>query len=189
MRVGEFAGPGDIEPAKLAAAVFFDLVDGVDPDDLVRFLVERIELPLDEAQALVGNENGRLQATMHGIADRLEERRERPEMIVADLVEQGWPAAMARPFVGRMQQELAQLARTTAGRDQLLAKARRGMQFGILWFAGGAFATWITGYAAEHGNGSYQLLAWGPIIYGMVLFGYSAFRWCRFKLAAAPTLT
>ena len=63
------------------------------------------------------------------------------------------------------------------------------MLYGLLWFAGGAFATWITGYAAEQGNGSYQLLAWGPIIYGLVSFAWFAFRWGRYKFGGAPTLT
>jgi len=187
MRVDRFAEPGDIEPAELASAVFFDLGEGVDPETLVRFLGERVELPLEEAQAIVGKENGRLQDRMHWVADQLEQQRQRPPAIADTLVEQDWPAALAAAFVDRTQRELSLLAQSAAGRDQLMAKSRRGMLFGLLWFAGGAFATWISQYAVEHGFGSYLLLAWGPIIFGVVLFAHSAFRWCRHRFARTLT--
>ncbi len=69
MHVEKFANPGDIDPGSLASAVFFDLVEGADPERLVRFLVDQVELPTDDAQTIVGSENGRLQHQMHWVAD------------------------------------------------------------------------------------------------------------------------
>lgn len=185
MRIEKFAEPGDIDPAELASAIYFDLVEGAAPETLVRFLNERVELPLEESQSLVGQQNARLEERMHATADVLLEQRERPADVISGLIAQGWQRPLAESFVARIQADLEQLARTSAGRDQLLAKSRRGMWIGLAWFAGGALATWFTGYSAEHGNGSYQLLAWGPIAYGIALFGTSAFRWCRYRLSGS----
>ncbi len=70
-----------------------------------------------------------------------------------------------------------------------MAKSRRGRLFGVLWLAGGIFATWFIGHAARHGDANYRLLAWGPIIFGMVLFGHSAYRWCRYKVGGVLVRT
>jgi hypothetical protein len=188
MRVAKFSEPGDIDPSELASAVFFDLVEGVDPEELVRFLADRVELPLAEAQTIVGRENARVQERMHWVVEQ-GEQRERPAAIANRLIEQGWPGPLARGFVERVALELETLAKSSTGREQLMGVERRRMLYGLLWFGGGVFATWITGYSAEHGDGNYQLLAWGPILFGLIQFLHAAFRWCRYKFQDGPTLT
>jgi hypothetical protein len=184
MRLEKFVGTQELVLDELVDAVLLELAEGAEPDSLAQFLIEKVELPRDEAEAIVGWQNARLPERMHFIADRLEQR-DRPADLAGGLVDEGWPFDLARDFVARTQRGLVELARTPAGRDQLLAKSRRRMLYGIAWFSGGVFATWLTQYAAEHGNGSYVLLAWGPIIYGLVLFGYSAFQWCRYAVRRA----
>lgn len=187
MRIEKFAEPGEIDATELGSAIYFDLAEGADPAELIRFLNERVELPLEDCQQLVGQRNAMLEEQMHVVADALVEQRERPAELIGRLAAQGWPDALAEAFVGRVQRDLEQLAQTSAGREQLMAKARRGMWIGLAWFAGGAFATWFTGYSAEHGNGSYQLLAFGPILFGLALFGTSAVRWCRYRFSGSQT--
>ncbi len=181
-RLDKFVGSDDLVIEELVESVFLELVSGANPETLVKFLTESVELPVDESAAIVGEQNARLQDRMHHIADRLEQR-DRPESLAGQLVDDGWPGDLAREFVARMGLELKQLANNPEGREQLLAKSRRRMLYGVAWFAGGAFATWFTQYSADHGNNQYVLLAWGPILYGLILFAHSAFQWGRYKLA------
>jgi hypothetical protein len=182
MGLERFFGAQDIDLPQLRHAVHLELAAGGDPQPLADELVVKLDLPREEAEAIVGGENARLQESMHRVADRLE-MRDRPEDLARQLGDDGWPEELARGFVARIQQDLKSLAKDPAGNEQLLAKARRRMGFGVLWFAGGAFATWFSQYSAEHGGSNqYVLLAWGPIIYGLVLFGHAAFQWTRYKL-------
>jgi hypothetical protein len=183
-RLQKFVGPDDLVIEDLIEAVFLELASGVDPTMLVRFLTEKVELPAEDAAALVGDQNARLQERMHAIADRLEQR-DRPAELAGQLIDEGWPKDLAHAFVAQTGLELKQLAKDPEGRKQLLAKTRRRMFFGLAWFGGGALATWFTHYSADHGNNQYVLLAWGPILYGIILFAHSAFQWCRYKLAPA----
>jgi hypothetical protein len=178
MRVEQFAGPGDIELAELASAVFFDLVEGADPGELVRFLTDKVELPPAEATEIVGQENAKLQELMLQVAERLE-RNARPVDIAGDLVDRDWSRVLANSFVTRMQQDLGRLAQTAAGRDQLLAASRRRMLFGLLWFGGGVLVTWFTQYAAQEHGGGHALIAWGAVVYGLALLGMGAYQWFR----------
>jgi hypothetical protein len=181
-RLQKFVGSDDLVIDELTDVVFLELAGGADPATLVWFLTEKAELPAEESAALVGNQNARLQEKMHFIADRLEQR-DRPAELAGQLIDEGWPKDLAHAFVAQTGLDLKQLAKDPEGRKQLLSKSRRRMVFGLAWFAGGALATWFTQYSADHGNNEYVLLAWGPIIYGIVLFAHSAFQWGRYKLA------
>jgi hypothetical protein len=180
-RLGKFVGTDDLAIDELNEAVHLELASGGDPAALAAFLTERVQLPAEEAAALVGNQNARLQERMHFIADRLEER-DRPAELAGQLIDEGWPEDLAHAFVARISQELVQLANDPEGRKQLLSKSRRRMLSGLAWFGGGALVTWFTQFAADHGNSEYAVLAWGPIIYGIVLFTHAAIQWCRYSL-------
>ena len=187
MGLESFIGTQDLDVNELESAVFLELAAGAEPQALADNLVVKIDVPREAAEAIVGNQNARLQETMHHIADRLE-MRDRPKDLESQLVDDGWPDELAKSFVAKIAQDLQGLAKDPGGNSQLLAKSRRRMLFGILWFAGGLFATWVTQYSAEHGGGnSYTLLAWGPILYGLVLFGHAALQWCRYKITRVDT--
>jgi hypothetical protein len=181
MRVEQFAAPGDIEPAALVDAAFFDLAEGAEPAALVRCLIERVDLPPAEAQDIVGQQNGRLQALMLSIAERLESQHEVGD-IVDDLVGRDWPGPLALGFVARVRDELRKLAQTAAGRDQLMAAARRRMLFGFALFGGGLAVSWFTQYEAARNGGGYAVIAWGAVLYGIALFGIGAYRWLRYRV-------
>jgi hypothetical protein len=187
MGLEKFIGTEELDVSELEAAVYLELAAGAEPRALADNLVVKIDVPREDAEAMVGNQNARLQETMHHIADRLE-MRDRSKDLESQLVEDGWPDDLAKSFVAKIAQELQGLAQDPGGNPQLLAKSRRRMLFGLLWFAGGSFATWFTQYSAEHGGGNtYALLAWGPILYGLVLFVHAALQWCRYKLTRVDT--
>ena len=180
MRVTQFVGPDELDPVELGDSVHLDLAEGADPGELIRILTEQVELPPEEAQEIVGQQNAKLQEMMHYVAERLE-RSDRTIDIIDGLVELNWPRTLAREFVARVQQELGHLARTDEGRGQLLAASRRRMLFGLAWFGGGIFVTWFTQYSAETRGGGYAVIAWGAILYGFALFCMGAYRWIRHK--------
>jgi hypothetical protein len=188
MRLEAFVGPGDIDPEQLSDAVFAELVDGADPQQIVHFLTGRVELPHDEAIELVGQINAGLQERMQVVAGRLDER-ERPETLIRELVEVGWSEAQAARFVGRTREELAGLSDSAEGLDQLLAKTRRRFIAGLLWFAAGVAVTAFTQFDAERRGGGYALLAYGPILYGIILAGHSAIRWMKHKYRRSKIAT
>ncbi len=186
MRLTRFVGSGDIDPEELTGAVFAELIDGADPGDLVRFLTRDVELPRDEAEELVGQLNARLQDTMQYVAGRLDER-ERPAELIDGLVADGWSKEQAARFVEHTRQELTRLSTSAEGLDQLLARSRRRMIAGIIWFAAGLAITAFTQFDAESRGGGYALVAYGPIIYGAILFCHSAWRWSRHKYRRSRT--
>ena len=181
MRIAKFIAPEDIDPAELVNAAYFDLAEGVDPAELLRILVEKVELPPAEAQHVVGQQNGRLQELMLAIAERLE-RQTRPNDIVGELIDRDWPRSLATDFVTRIQKDLAGLAQTAAGREQLLAASRRRMLHGLAWFGGGILVTWVTQHEAEVRGGGSVLIAWGAILYGLALLMLGAYHWLRYKV-------
>jgi hypothetical protein len=187
MGLEKFIGTQELDLHELASAVFLELAAGAEPQALADNLVVKIDVPREDAEVIVGNQNARLQETMHHIADRLE-MRDRPKDLESQLVEDGWPNELAASFVSKIARDLQGLAKDPDGNARLLAKSRRRMLFGILWFAGGSLVTWFTQYSAEHGGGnSYALLAWGPILYGLVLFFHAAVQWSRYKLIRVDT--
>jgi hypothetical protein len=186
VRLEKFVDSGDIDPAELSAAAFFDLAEGAEPQMLAQYLVDKVGLAEVEAARLIGEQNARLEATLHELARKLEDGVE-SRALSNSLVESDWPRELADAVVARTRRDLAALAHTRAGRDQLLAGNRRRFWSGIIWILVGvafAAAPWL----AAQGGGEYTpglllfALIFGPILFGvgqiirgvLLWFGYRA---------------
>jgi len=186
MRLEKFVDSGDIHPAELGSAIFFDLAEGAEPEDLVRFLTGPVGLSEEESRLNVGSQNARLEETLHRLARGIEDGKD-SRSLSNMLVEADWPRALADAVVARTRRELGTLAKTHDGRDQLLAASRRRMYAGIAWNLVGlgvAFAMWL---GSRQGETEYVpgllgiAIVLGPIFVGIAQFIRGVVLWFGYK--------